>query len=109
MNLLHFRKIDIVDGQPTINLLPITERPTFNQFYNYVRNNLTNQEKDLIKTSAREQRNDKRLITSDSLFGVQGPGDMVEIDACEADVSLVSMLDNNQTVGRPIVYFMVDV
>lgn len=109
MNLLHFRKTDIVDGQPVINLLPISQRPTFNQFYNYVRNNLTEQEKDLIKTSAREQRNDKRLITSDALYGVKGPGDIVEIDACEADVSLVSMVDNNQTIGRPIVYFMVDV
>lgn len=109
MNLLHFVKTDIVDGRPTINLLPPSQRPTFYQFYNYVRANLTEQEKDLIKTSAREQRNDKRLITSDALYGVKGPGDIVEIDACEADVSLVSMLDNNQTIGRPIVYFMVDV
>ena len=56
-----------------------------------------------------EQRNNKRLITSNSLDGVFGPGDMVEIDACEADVSLVSMFDNNQCVGRPVVYFMMDV
>ena len=109
MNLLHFTKTDIIDGTPTVNLLPAAQRPTYNQFYNYVRKNLTEQEKDLIKTSAREQRNDKRLITSDSMFGVNGPGDMVEIDACEADVSLVSMLDPNQSIGRPIVYFMIDV
>lgn len=109
MNLLHFTQTNIVNGVPSVSLLPISERPTFNQFYNYVRKNLTEQEKDLIKTSAREQRNDKRLITSDSLYGVNGPGDMVEIDACEADVSLVSMYDNNKTVGRPIVYFMIDV
>ena len=34
---------------------------------------------------------------------------MVEIDACEVDISLVSSLDNNKTIGRPIVYFMIDV
>ena len=34
---------------------------------------------------------------------------MVEIDACEADVSLVSELDPDQAIGRPIVYFMIDV
>ena len=109
MNIRHFTKVEVVDGIQSINLLPITERPTYNQFYNYVRNNITDQEKDLIKTSAKEQRNDKRLITSDSLYGVNGPGDMVEIDACEVDVSLVSQYNNNKTVGRPIVYFMIDV
>ena len=89
--------------------MPPIERPTLGQFYYYVEKNLTQQEKDLIKTSAVEQRNNKRLITSDSLDGVCGPGDMIEIDACEADVSLVSILDRNQTIGRPVVYFMIDV
>lgn len=63
----------------------------------------------MIKTSSTEQRNDKRLIVSDSLNGVYGPGDMVEIDACEVDISLVSSIDKNKTIGRPIVYFMIDV
>lgn len=109
MNLSHFTRVEVVDGVQTMKLMPITERPTYKQFYNYIHKNLTEQEKDLIKTSAREQRNDKRLIISDSLYGVNGPGDMVEIDACEVDVSLVSQYDNNKTVGRPIVYFMIDV
>ena len=56
-----------------------------------------------------EYRNDNRLITSDIMQGVYGPGDMVEIDACEADVSLVSTIDKNRTVGRPVVYFMIDI
>lgn len=34
---------------------------------------------------------------------------MVEIDACEVDISLVSAIDPTKTVGRPIVYFMIDV
>lgn len=38
-----------------------------------------------------------------------GPGDTVEIDALEADVSLVSELDRSKTVGRGIVYLMIDV
>ena len=33
----------------------------------------------------------------------------MEIDACEADVSLVSSLDRSKAIGRPIVYFMIDV
>ena len=109
MNLLHYTRTEIINGIPTMTLLPESERPTIKQFYYYVGKTLTKQEKDAIKTSLQEQRNDKRLITSDSLFEVYGPGDMVEIDACEADVSLVSSFDPNRTIGRPIVYFMIDV
>lgn len=109
MNLLHFVRTEIVNGSPAVVLLPESERPTIRQFYYYANKKLTKQEKDAIKTSIQEQRNNKRLITSDSLNGVYGPGDLVEIDACEADVSLVSTLDPNQSIGRPIVYFMVDV
>ena len=109
MNLLHFTKTVIVNGKPTIVLAPESERPTFRQFSYYFNKHLTNQEKDLIKTSAMEQKNNKRLLLSDSLNGVKGPGDLVEIDACEADISLVSVLDPTKTVGRPIVYFMIDV
>ncbi len=109
MNLLHFRRTEMINGTPSITLLPISERPTYKQFVYYANNHISFQEKDAIKTSAQEQRNNKRLITSDSLFDVSGPGDMVEIDACEADVSLVSSFDPNKTIGRPIVYFMIDV
>lgn len=109
MNALHFTKTELCNGVPTLVLLSEAERPTMRQFYYYANKQLTEQEKDVIKTSMQEQRNNKRLITSDSMFEVFGPGDMVEIDACEADVSLVSTFDPNKTIGRPIVYFMIDV
>lgn len=64
---------------------------------------------DIIKASRREYRNDKRLLLSDSLKGVYGPGDCVEIDECEVDISLVSSVNHEDTVGRPILYFMVDI
>lgn len=109
MNNMHFTRVDIVDGVQAVNLLPVSERPTYKQLYNYISKHLSEKEKDLIKTSAREQRNNKRLLVSDSLYGVNGPGDMVEIDACEVDVSLVGIKNENQSVGRPVIYFMVDV
>ena len=109
MNCKYYSETKIVNGVTTVGLMPESQRPTYNQFYYYCRKHITEQEIDLIKTSAAEQRNNKRLITSDSLHGVLGPGDMVEIDACEADVSLVSTADSNKTIGRPVVYFMIDV
>lgn len=109
MNNKHFTRIELINGVSSLTLLPVSQRPTIGQFYYYAEKHLSKQEKDLIKTSAAEQRNNKRLLLSDSLNGVNGPGDMVEIDACEADVSLVSINDPNKTVGRPVVYFMIDV
>lgn len=109
MNYLHFSKIELINGSQTLMLLPESERPTIKQFRYYVNKHMSAEEKDKIKTSAQEQRNNKRLLLSDSLNGVRGPGDLIEIDAVEADVSLVSSTNKNQSIGRPIVYFMIDV
>ena len=83
--------------------------PTYKQFYNYVKSNTNKQQFDLIKTSVQEVRNDKRLLLSDSQYGVYGPGDLVEIDACEVDLSLVDIYNPDNTVARPILYCMIDV
>lgn len=109
INRKYFSKEEVINGMSTIVLLPESRRPTYNQLYWYFRQHVSKEEMDRIKTSAAEQRNNKRLLLSDSMNGVRGPGDMVEIDACEADVSLVSEVDENRTVGRPVVYFMIDV
>lgn len=39
----------------------------------------------------------------------QGPGDIFQVDATIADVYLVSQFDPRRIVGRPIIYFIVDV
>lgn len=109
MNLLHFCRVNDNEGVSSVELFPPNERPTYAQFYYYCKKHITKKEMDIVKTSAMEYRNDNRLITSDIMQGVYGPGDMVEIDACEADVSLVSTIDKNRTVGRPVVYFMIDI
>lgn len=92
-----------------IKLLPPTERPTFNQFYYYVRCHLTPEEKDRIKTSKMEQRNNKRLLFSDSKYNVKGPCDRFQMDEVEVDVFLRSSIRDDITIGRPIVYIMHDV
>ena len=90
-------------------LLPASARPTFRQFYYYCKTNITQEEVDAIKTSRQEQRNNKRLLLSDSLKGINGPWDCFEMDEVEVDLSLVSVDDPTKVVGRPIVYLMLDV
>ena len=110
MNLCHFTRTEIdTSGHLIQRMMPASERPTFRQFKYYVSKNLSKEEKDRIKTSANEQRNSKRLLLSDNLKNVMGPGDCIEMDEVEVDLSLVSQIDREQTVGRPIVYAMIDV
>lgn len=90
-------------------VLPENQRPTLVQFENYSRVKISTEQLDAAKTSAREQRNNKRLLISDNLQGVMGPGDLWEVDECEIDLSLVSVENPSVTVGRPIVYVMIDV
>lgn len=83
--------------------------PTVRQFRNYIDNSITKEEKNVIQSSAREVRNSKRVLTSNSLKDVLGPCDLVEVDACELDIEVVSDTDRSQIIGRPTMYAMIDV
>lgn len=105
----HHTSVKIENGVVSLIEAEKETQPTYDQFYYYVRKNTTKQEFDTIRTSAAEVRNNKRLLLSDALYGVYGIGDMVEIDACEVDVSIVDVNDIEQSVSRPILYCMIDV
>lgn len=89
--------------------LPESQRPTYKQFYYYCHKHLTGAEMDEIKTSRMEARNAKRLLLSSARKDANRPGQICEVDALEVDLSITSVLHPDQAVGRPIVYFMVDV
>ena len=111
MNNRYFFHDVVVGGKVQSRLLPIDERPTFRQFYYYCHKNLPREEYDAIKTSKMEQRNNKRLLLSEDAANVEAPGEKVEADSLEVDLSLISLFNSvtNQTIGRPIVYCMRDV
>lgn len=88
---------------------PLSECPTYDQFYYYSKTHITKEEKDVIKTSAAEQRNAKRLLLGSSRTDAIRPGWIVEADAVEADFSIVSSINPEQAIGRPIIYVMTDV
>lgn len=105
MNIRHFS----VNGPNGVELLPPNERPTYKQFYLYLHKKLSKADIDAIKTSAAEQRNDKRSLIGDTASGVLGPGRLAEIDAVEIDISLVSEINTSQCIGRPTGYVLIDV
>ena len=105
----YYTRIIVDDNTVRKERLPANECPTEAQFRYFIRKNVPKETLDRVKTSAREVRNDKRLLLSDSLYGIKGPMDIVEIDECELDVSLVSVEDRSIVVGRPVLYVMIDV
>lgn len=111
MNNTYFFHDVIVDGKKQNRLMPIDKRPTYRQFYYYCHKNLSAEDYDAIKTSRMEQRNNKRLLLSEDVANVEAPGEKVEADSLEVDLSLISLINEvtQQTIGRPIVYAMRDV
>lgn len=85
------------------------QRPTKSQMENYIVTHTSAKARRVCKTSKREYRNDERMLVSDNLLNVHGPGDLFEMDEVEMDVSIVSEVDPTKVIGRPIVHAMVDV
>ncbi len=51
----------------------------------------------------------RRELLGSSRSEAAGPGEMYQIDATIADIYLVSNIDRNQLIGRPVLYFVTDV
>lgn len=88
---------------------PDGQLPTYRQFYYYVTQHTTRKQRDEAKKTERVVRNNNRVKTGTVMQGVKGPGHVVEIDAQEMDIALVSREYPDVPVGRPIIYVMIDV
>lgn len=83
--------------------------PTYNQFYYWFRK-LEDVKKDIIfRESKKEFDLKNRELLSNSKQETDGPGTRFQIDATIADIYLVSSLDRNRIIGRPVVYAIIDV
>lgn len=83
--------------------------PTLEQFKYWVK-------KDRNLTAIARRRETPRVfdlknrgLSGSASAGVWGPGSRFEIDATIADVYLLSRLDRNQIIGRPVIYVVIDV
>ncbi|BDB03257.1 transposase [Clostridium botulinum] len=86
-----------------------SKTPTYGQFYYWFKK-LENPKKDILfRESAKEFELKHRAILSNSTIETNGPGTRFQIDATIADIYLVSSLNRNRIIGRPIVYAIIDV
>ena len=98
-----------IDGGVKYTAFPITERPTYNQFYYYAQKKITADKMGVIKTSRMEYRNNMRLLKSDVQKAAIGPGYITEMDELESDLELVDSKTRTMDIGRAIVYCLIDV
>ena len=106
-NLCSLYYMKMINGENIV--APANERPTYAQFYNYCYNHLSKKEKQEIKTSKQEFRNNQRLLTGSPMTTISGPGELLEMDAQEMDIAIVSEFDRSKVIGRPILYALIDV
>lgn len=96
-------------GNMKLALLPAGEVPSITQLrYWYGKN--VEAETAIRKrkgTTAFDLKN--RSITGKSDFGIIGPGSKYQIDATVGDIYLVSQFDRSNIIGRPVMYFVIDV
>lgn len=83
--------------------------PTFRQFTYYYRKKFSTDNRLKAQTSSTDFQKDHKAIRSTATTQTLGPGSRYEIDATIADIYLVSEKDRRQIIGRPTIYFVIDV
>lgn len=97
------------DGQEQYKVWDKSRIPTYQQFYYWFRK-LENIEKDIsFRISNKGFNLNHRPILSNSTIETDGPGTRFQVDATIADIYIVSSLNRNRIIGRPVMYAIIDV
>lgn len=97
------------DGQLTPILKPAEQRPSFAQFQRHYKLHHTKLSSLTSRKGAAYVARNHRAVLGDQSKSALAVGEYAMIDATTADLHIVSSLDRSQVVGRPTVYYVVDV
>lgn len=108
--LTHFFSDPIIkNGEKDFIVWDKDRIPTYDQFYYWFKK-FKDPKKDIIfRDGIKEFELNNRELLSNSTIETNGPGTRFQVDATVADVYLVSSLDRNRIIGRPVVYAIIDV
>lgn len=84
-------------------------KPTLRQLQWFIKNNYSDSHITRRRNGDKNWDLHRRELLGVADGDIQGPGDRFQIDATVADVYLVSQFDRRRIVGRPIIYFVIDV
>jgi len=102
-------KIPGDNGSEKLQLLPSNEIPSIKQFYYWY-----SKQKDVVRETRKRKGDGKfelsgRSVLGKSDYGVMGPGSKYQVDATVGDIYLVSQFNHSRIIGRPVMYFVIDV
>lgn len=83
--------------------------PTYGQFKYWYQKEYNAPEIIIPRKGKKRFNKDHRSVLSTSLSEVFGPGSRFQIDATVGDVYLVSQVNRNWIIGRPVIYLVIDV
>lgn len=83
--------------------------PTYAQFYYWFKKSHDIKKDIVLRESDKSFNLNNRPLLSNSTFETDGPGTRFQVDATIVDVYLVSSLNRNRVIGRPILYAIIDV
>jgi Mu transposase, C-terminal len=97
------------NGELKYRVWEVNRIPSYDQFYYWFKK-FEDPKKDIqSRISAKEFELKNRPLVSNSKSETNGPGTRFQIDATIADIYLVSSLDINRIIGRPVIYAVLDV
>jgi hypothetical protein len=96
------------DGVMVPVLPPAGELPTFAQFRYWYEKQCDFTQAEISRKGERRFNLRHRAVLGDSTQMAYGPGSLYQIDATIGDIYLVSSLDRNRIIGRPVIYFIID-
>lgn len=103
-------EMEFRDGIFVPILPPAEQLPTFGQFRYWYKNIYRDERRKSKSRGGKHEYNLRhREILGDSTRMSFGPGAIYQIDATIGDIYLVSSLDRTRIIGRPVIYFCVDV
>lgn len=97
------------EGDLKYRVWDIGRIPSYDQFYYWFRKD-RDVKKDIIFREGEKEFNLKeRPLLSNSSIETDGPGTRFQVDATIGDIYLVSSLNRNRIIGRPVIYAIIDV
>lgn len=97
-----------VDANGKVQLLPIGQMPSFQQFYRLLRKNLPLFYQLFRQAGPGHVFNNYAGRTGFVLQEAICAGHQYEVDSTQADIWLVSAKDSNKIIGKPTLYFIID-
>ncbi|MBT2639378.1 Mu transposase C-terminal domain-containing protein [Bacillus sp. ISL-39] len=97
------------NGKQNLVLKDSQDIPSIYQLRYFLKKEYTQKEKVISRVGKNHFEKNYRELLGNSTFESIGPGSRFQIDATIGDVYLISEYNPNWIIGRPVIYFVIDV